>query len=125
MKCKVCNKTYRKGVIASVMTDKGLKGARVCQSCAKDGILLVAAVPLTKCLCGAPAVKCVACVKTDPDARVRNIAQNLRTQIKAAKLFSSKGDPECDELEDNPESFRQGKIEGMENALAALMGKTS
>ncbi len=41
-RCKGCGKEYRKGVLAFLLSPEGLKGARVCQTCASGGVLLVA-----------------------------------------------------------------------------------
>lgn len=41
-RCKGCGKEFRKGVLAFLLTPKGLTGARVCQACASGGVLLVA-----------------------------------------------------------------------------------
>jgi len=41
-RCKACGKEFRKGVLAFLLTPGGFKGARVCQSCASGGVLLVA-----------------------------------------------------------------------------------
>ena len=38
-RCKGCGKEYRKGVLAFLLSPEGLKGARVCQTCASGGVL--------------------------------------------------------------------------------------
>lgn len=40
--CKACGNEFRKGVMAFLLTPGGMKGARMCQSCAAGGVLLVA-----------------------------------------------------------------------------------
>jgi len=84
--CKVCARSYRTGRIAFIMGEHGkLTGARVCQDCASDGVLVVAAKPARRCRCGNPAVKCGACAsesqtkeKVEVCAR-RNQANDYRT----------------------------------------------
>ncbi len=104
--CKVCNKSYRTGRIAFVMTDKGLKGARICQPCAKDGVLLVAAKPA------------VTEVIEKGGSVAPEVLKNLKAQVKGLKLTMN--DPRFDGSED----FINGQIQGMENAIHALGGRS-
>ncbi len=43
--CKSCGKSYRTGRVAVILSDGVWKSSVVCQSCEKDGVLLVAAKP--------------------------------------------------------------------------------
>ncbi len=99
--CKVCSKQYRSGRIAFIIVGGQVKGARVCQACAKDGVLLVAAKPaVTKTVeKGAPVS-----------------AEVLKNLLRALKT-SPRSNNEVDD------AFMCGKIEGMENAIAALTGR--
>ena len=106
-KCKVCDKAYRKGRIAFIIVGNTVKGARVCQTCAGDGVLLVAAKP---------AVRVVTSTGVPVAAEV---LKNLKAQVKALKAFPGSPDPN-DPDERLLEQFHMGKIEGMENAIAAL-----
>ena len=104
--CKVCSKQYRTGRIAFVMTDKGLKGARICQPCAKDGVLLVAAKPaVTKVIEKGGSV-------------APEVLKNLKAQVKALKSLRGTDAFPC--IDPEREEYINGKIEGMENAIAAL-----
>jgi hypothetical protein len=104
MICKVCSKNYRSGRIAFVMAGGGLKGARVCQGCAGAGVLLVAARPAVK-----------ETIAKGPPAAAE-VLKHLRAQVRGLKLTGPKN-PEADQ-------FIDGKIEGLENAIDALEGKT-
>jgi len=104
--CKVCGKQYRTGRIAFVMTDKGLKGARICQPCAKDGVLLVAARPA------------VTVVTMNHKPVAPEVLKNLKAQVRALKATLGVV-PDSSAASE----FLSGKIEGMENAIAALGGR--
>jgi hypothetical protein len=91
-RCKGCGKEYRKGVRAFLLTASGLAGVRVCQACARRGIILVA--PLV-----APVVK-QAVVRPDGFSRVLRM---LRTYARAAETVG------------NPE-----RAQGFEGAIEAL-----
>jgi hypothetical protein len=103
-KCKVCLKVVRKTSIAFVMGEAGrLQGARVCQQCANDGILIVAA--------RAAVVKTV---ERGPAAGAEVLKQ-LKSIVRALKMAGS------GEVQGSPEdSFYNGRIEGLENAIAAF-----
>ncbi len=96
--CKVCGKSVRKTAIAFVMSDRGLKGARVgVGCCAKDGILLVAARPQIK--------EVVA--KGPPVAT--EVIRTLTAQLRALKAVHGV-----------PDDYMCGRIEGLENAISAM-----
>ena len=117
MICKVCNKTYRKGALAFVMTDKGLKGARVCKGCAGDGVLIVAAHKAPRCSCGKPATTCTHCVEKKQDGERRGaadagkLAKGIRLRLKAYVASTPTGDAS---------DFVQGVAEGLEQAANFL-----
>ncbi len=101
--CKVCGKQYRTGRIAFIVTDKGLKAARVCQPCAGKGVLLVVARPaVTREVEKGPPV-------------AAEVLKNLRAQVRALKATIN--DPG---YQDDAEGFISGQVEGLENAISAL-----
>jgi hypothetical protein len=110
--CKVCQKSYRKGVIAFIMGDRGLKGARVCQGCASDGVLVVAAKAGVTCSCGKPASKCSDCGKKPAD--MGRAIKALETLVKLAKHGSVRY-MHATEIQNN-----DGRIEGLESAIELL-----
>lgn len=73
-RCNGCGKDHRIGVMVFLLIDGSLKGARVCQSCASGGVLLVA--PKL-----APVVKQAAPRPEGLDRAIRM----LRTYAKAAE----------------------------------------
>ena len=94
-RCKGCGKEYRKGVLAFLLSSEGLKGARVCQSCASGGVLLVA--PKL-----APVVKQSV---ARPEGLERAIRM-LRTYGKAAST--------------TPGELSKGRSEGFEGAIECI-----
>lgn len=95
---------YRSGRIAFIIVGGVVKGARVCQKCAKDGVLLVAAKPaVTRTVeKGAPVAA--------------EVLKNLKTQLRGLKAVPRANN----EVDD---AYMDGKVEGMENAIAALGGR--
>ena len=110
--CKVCGKSYRSGRIAYIMSDKGLKGARVCQGCATGGVLVVAASEAARCKCGQPATKCHACAGTKSGDVVAAI-KVLEGRLKVTKSTRYVLDPAGD-------AATEGRIEGLESAIELL-----
>lgn len=105
-RCKVCEKRYQRGRIAFIMgATGGLKAARVCQDCAKDGVLLVAARAAVE----KP-------VEKGPPASAE-VLKNLKAQLKVLKTRAEHPDRK------GADDFADGKVEGLENAIAALEGK--
>lgn len=110
--CKICNKSYRTGRIAFIMADGALKGARVCQTCAKNGVLLVAANAATRCTCGKPATRCKACghrddVKEKTSGPVTEILKRLKGLLKAYEIAEV-------------EPYNMGKIDGLNSAIVLI-----
>lgn len=103
--CKICNGNYRKGSIAFVMADGGLKGARVCPKCARNGVLLVAARP-----------KVVQ--KDGPKFRPpEDVLKTLKSQLHAIKQTAHAAD------DPDTRAYLDGKIEGLENAIGAFTAR--
>jgi|SRR5579864_7328652 len=94
-RCKACGSDYRKGVLAFLLTPGGLKGARVCQSCASGGVLLVV-----------PKLGPVVRKKEVRSDGVERAIRMLRTYAKAAEADGS--------------SRMSGRAEGFEGAIEVL-----
>jgi hypothetical protein len=112
-RCKACGSDYRKGVLAFLLTPGGLKGARVCQSCASGGVLLVA-----------PKLGPVVRKKEVRSDGVERALRQLRTLAGAAQAVSKKTFPPSTPLREiddrlNVERF-SGRAEGFESAIEVL-----
>jgi hypothetical protein len=103
-RCKACGAEFRKGVLAFLLTGKGLEGARVCQSCARGGVLLVA--PKL-----APIVK----QKTVRSDGVERALRMLRTYASVAKASAKEN-----ELSDGNRKLLSGRAEGIETAIETI-----
>jgi len=99
-RCKACGSDYRKGVLAFLLSPGGLKGARVCQSCASGGVLLVA-----------PKLAPVVQKKTVRSDGVERAIRMLRTYAKAAETMGG---------EDSDGIYQRGRAVGFEGAIEVL-----
>jgi hypothetical protein len=111
--CGLCARTYRKGSLAVVMTDRGLKSKRVCQDCADKGITLVAAMPAVRCKCGKPATKCHVCAGTK-SGDLAGAIKVLEGRLKARKLMPVAS------MDEHAVETNDGVIEGLESAIELL-----
>jgi len=87
-----------------LLTPGGLKGARVCQSCAGGGVLIVA-----------PTVAPVVKVATKKDDGVARALRMLRTYAAASNAGASSGS----ETSYNAH-YQRGRAEGFEGAIEVL-----
>lgn len=133
-KCTACRKPYRQGRMAFVMTKRGLKGARVCQTCAGGGALVVLAEAAEPCKCGKLAKVCGGCaVDAERKSRASVLADAIKAigvLVKGAKLAlgaaaqTSEDMAEADaELSGHADSVKDhiaGKVEALEDVVALL-----
>jgi hypothetical protein len=108
-RCKACGSDYRKGVLAFLLSPGGLRGARVCQSCASGGVLLVA-----------PKLGPVVQKKAVRSDGVERAIRMLRTYA-AASRDAAKANLHSESVAD--ERMRQahaGRAEGFEGAIEVL-----
>jgi hypothetical protein len=104
--CKGCGREYRKGRTVILVSPKETRNARVCQSCADGGVVIVAKkiAPL------------VQAKSTVPEKRIlfASVVKQLDTLRKALDLtIDTKSG-----LEEN--TFIEGKVEGLESAIEVL-----
>jgi hypothetical protein len=103
-RCKACGSEFRRGVMAFILTTKfGLVGARVCQSCASGGVLLVA--PKL-----APVVK----QKTVRSDGVERALRMLRTFASVSRMSAR------DEQGDTVKASHHGRAEAFEGAIETI-----
>jgi hypothetical protein len=96
-RCKACSREFRKGALAFLLTPKGLTGARVCQSCASGGVLLVA-----------PKLAPVVREKVVRSDGVERALRQLRTLASASRANGAGF------------TFDNGRAEGFEGAIEVL-----
>jgi len=115
MKCKACGGAYRTGRVALVVSNVSADGktismggsaaGRVCPTCAKTGTLIVArrsAIVEREAAKGPPASA--------------EVLRTLKAQLRGLRAAW--------EGARNRDSFIDGRIEGLENAIDALEGKS-
>jgi hypothetical protein len=103
--CKACGNEFRKGVLVTLLTPKGIRGARVCQSCANGGMIIVAQKV-------APVIEQKVVRAPEPDRIVRM----LKTYASAALAAASKEQPETG----GEHEFFKGRAEGIETAIEVI-----
>ncbi len=97
-RCKACGNEFRKGVLAFLLAPSGLRGARVCQTCAAGGVLIVA-----------PKLGPLVQKKEVRSDGVERAVRQLRTMTRASTLGM------------NADSdFQRGRAEGLEGAIEVL-----
>ena len=111
--CKVCGHEYRIGRIAFIMGKRGLKSARVCQTCADKGVVLVAASPIQACKCGKPATKCHVCAGAK-SGDLSDAIKVLEGRAKARKVMPIAN------MDEHTVETNDGFIEGLESAIELL-----
>jgi hypothetical protein len=103
-RCKACGSDYRKGTLVFLLTPGGLKGARVCQSCASGGVLLVA-----------PKIGPMIQKKTVRSDGVERALRMLNTYAKVAKSGSNAAGTNIPVRD-----VMLGRAEGIETAIEVL-----
>ena len=97
--CTKCGKAARKRVAVTMFRKGVLKGALVCQECAKDGIVLLAAEA---------AVREVRTVDKGPEAAVKAM-KRLRKQFALASC-----------IDEEARDVLNGKLEGVDACIALV-----
>ncbi len=110
-RCGKCREPYRTGRMAYVTTGGKVKRLRVCQKCAKGGVLVVAAEPAASCKsCGKPAKLCASCATDaehkDKAADVSGALTQLRAWVALTKTVDSE--------------FSHGRADGLSSAIGLL-----
>lgn len=115
-RCAVCVKPYRSGTIALVKEGADTwKRKRVCGTCAKGGVLVVAgAAAASRCACRKPATTCAGCAneqeRRDRAAQLADLVRKLRAYAKTyAAAVDERPANERDEYTD-------GVADGLERA---------
>jgi hypothetical protein len=104
-RCKGCGKEFRKGTIACLLVPgEGFRGARICQECASDGVLLVA-----------PKLAPVVAQKVVRSDGVERVLRMLNTY---AKMSRSSANAEAENIAVS--SHHRGRAEGFEGAIEAI-----
>lgn len=119
-RCKGCGREFRKGTIAFLLTDKGLRGARICQDCASGGVLIVApklGPVVQKKVVRSDAVKEVMRMLRSYAAAARNGVKSLQEEFESKREDAT---PNWLEHQRAQLSHFGGRAEGIESALAAL-----
>jgi hypothetical protein len=94
-----------------------LTGARVCQDCASDGVLVVAANPARRCRCGNPAVKCGACAS---ESQTKEKVEVVRDAIKRLKVLLTANEAGKTPGLGAANDYRTGRSTGLESAIELL-----
>jgi hypothetical protein len=109
-RCKACGSDYRKGVLAFLLSPGGLKGARVCQSCASGGVLLVA-----------PKLGPVVKQKTVRSDGVERALRQMRTYAAASRALAKSYASRVDRGKSGAEyTDAISRAEGFEGAIEVL-----
>ncbi len=116
--CKVCSRPVRKTVLALVMVDGKLKGARVCQECErKHGVTIVVAPAGKRCSCGKAATKCGACAT---DAERKTVAEGDAPAVKVIQGWIKASGLALPQLSEEARDSQRARIEALESVVELL-----
>lgn len=120
--CKACGGTYRTGAIAYLADDAGkLVASRVCQPCAKRGIVVIPATRAPMCKCGQPATQCHVCASKGATAAKKDAAgvggavKVMRGWLKAIDNYAVD-----DDSPNENKAYADGRIAAIESAIGLL-----